>query len=187
MIGPKDIPNIISVIRVALTIPVAFMLLEERYLAALILFFIAGFSDGLDGYLAKRFNWSSRLGSILDPLADKALLVTSFLCLAWVGLIPFWLVALVIGRDVIIVLGGLAYHWLIGRYEMSPTWVSKLNTTLQITFVLALVLSNGLYTLPDVFLLGLAYGVCVTTVLSGLDYMWTWGRRAMASRKTVEK
>lgn len=176
--GLKDIPNLLSIARILLTLPVAWLLLQERYDLALVLFFIAGVSDGLDGYLAKRFNWSSRLGSILDPLADKLLLVTSFICLAWVGLIPFWLVALVMGRDVVIVLGGLAFHWLIGRYDMAPTWVSKLNTLLQITLVLGLVLSHGLHALPDTSLVWLVYMVCVTTVLSGLDYVWTWGRKA---------
>ncbi len=180
--SPKDIPNIISVARVVLTIPVAYFLLEERFAAALMLFFVAGVSDGLDGYLAKRFGWYSRLGSILDPLADKALLVTSFLCLAWVGLIPFWLLALVMGRDVIIVLGGAAYHWLIGRFEMSPTWVSKLNTTLQIALVLLVVFSNGVYALPDMLIIVLVYSVCITTILSGLDYVWTWGRKAVQAR-----
>lgn len=183
----KDIPNLISIARVILTVPVALLLLDERFAEALFLFFVAGVSDGLDGYLAKRYGWRSRLGSILDPLADKALLVTSYLCLAWVGLIPFWLVALVMGRDIVIVLGGLAFHWLVGRYEMSPTWISKINTTLQITLVLALVLANGVYPLPDVLIVALVYGVSVTTVLSGLDYTWTWGRRAFSIRQTKQQ
>ena len=182
MLALKDIPNLLSIARIFLSLPVGWLLLEGRYSEALLLFFIAGISDGLDGYLAKRFGWRSRLGSILDPLADKMLLVTSFLCLTWVGVIPFWLLALVMGRDVVIVLGALAFHWLIGRYEMSPTWISKLNTVLQITLVLALVLSNGLYELPDLVLTSLVYGVSVTTVLSGLDYVWTWGRKAFHAR-----
>ncbi len=183
----KDIPNIISIARVILTVPVAILLLDERFAEALFLFFVAGVSDGLDGYLAKRYGWHSRLGSILDPLADKALLVTSYLCLAWVGLIPFWLVALVMGRDMVIVLGGLAFHWLVGRYEMSPTWISKINTTLQIALVLVLVFANGVYPLPDTLIVVLVYGVCVTTVLSGLDYIWTWGRRALSVRQMSNK
>jgi len=182
MLSLKDIPNLISIARIMLVLPVALLLLKEQYSWALLLFFIAGVSDGLDGYLAKHFGWRSRLGSILDPLADKLLLVTSFLCLAWVGLIPIWLVVLVMGRDVVIVLGALAFHCLVGRYDMAPTWISKLNTVLQITLVLALVLSNGLYKLPEALLLGLVYGACLTTVLSGLDYVWTWGRKAYRAR-----
>lgn len=178
MFDLKNIPNVISIARVILTLPVAYLLLEERFSEALLLFFVAGISDGLDGFLAKRFNWHSRLGSILDPLADKILLVASYLCLAWVELIPWWLVILVMGRDVVIVLGAAAFHCFIGRYEMTPTWISKINTALQIVLVLALVLSNGLYSLPDGLLTMLVYGVCLTTILSGLDYVWTWSRRA---------
>lgn len=176
--GLKDLPNLISIARILLTLPVAYLLLQERFGEALLLFFVAGVSDALDGWLAKRFGWHSRLGSILDPLADKLLLVTSFVCLAWVEIIPFWLVAMVLGRDLIIILGALAFHLLIGRYEMAPTWISKINTALQIILVLALVLSHGVYPLPGGMLAWLVYGVSVTTVLSGLDYVWTWGRKA---------
>lgn len=177
-LGLKDLPNLISIARILLALPVAYLLLEERFSEALLLFFIAGVSDALDGYLAKHFGWHSRLGSILDPLADKLLLVTAFVCLAWVGIIPLWLVMMVLGRDLIIIIGALAFHLLIGRYEMAPTWISKLNTALQIILVLALVLSNGLYPLPGGLLVWLVYGVSVTTALSGLDYVWTWGRKA---------
>ena len=178
-LGLKDLPNLISIARICLTLPVAYLLLEQRFSEALLLFFVAGVSDGLDGFLAKRFGWHSRLGSILDPLADKALLVTSYLCLALVGVIPLWLMLLVFARDLIIIVGGLAFHFFIGRYEMAPTWISKLNTTLQIVLVLALVLSYGLYPLPSQLLTWLVYGVSVTTVLSGIDYIWTWGRKAV--------
>lgn len=176
--GLQHLPNLISIARILLTLPVAYLLVQQRFSEALLLFFVAGISDALDGYLAKRFSWHSRLGSILDPLADKLLLVTAFICLAWVAIIPFWLVLLVLGRDLVIILGALAFHLLIGRYEMAPTWISKLNTALQIILVLALVLSHGLYALPDGVLTWLVYGVSVTTVLSGLDYVWTWGRKA---------
>ncbi len=178
-LGLKDLPNLISIARILLSLPVAYLLLEQRFTEALFLFFVAGVSDALDGFLAKRYGWHSRLGSILDPLADKALLVISYLCLALVEVIPLWLMMLVFARDLIIIIGGLAFHLLIGRYEMAPTWISKVNTTLQIVLVLALVLSNGLYALPGELLTWLVYGVSVTTVLSGLDYVWTWGRKAV--------
>jgi len=177
-LAARDIPNILTIARVFLTLPVAYLLLEQRYTEALWLFFIAGVSDGLDGFLAKHFGWSSRLGSILDPLADKILLVTTYICLGWVGVIPMWLVFLVLGRDLIIVVGAAAYYLLIGSYQMAPSWVSKTNTTLQIVLGLALVFSMGAYELPTALLTVLVYGVCVTTVLSGLDYVWTWGRKA---------
>lgn len=177
-LGLKDLPNLISIARILLSLPVAYLLLEQRFSEALLLFFIAGVSDGVDGYLAKRFGWRSRLGSILDPLADKILLITSYLCLALVDVIPMWLMVMVFGRDLVIVVGAAAFHFFIGQYEMAPTWISKINTTLQIILVLALVLSHGLYALPADLLMWLVYGVSVTTVLSGLDYVWIWGRKA---------
>ena len=104
-----QIPNLICVLRIALVWPIISALVDGRFLVALVLVAIAGASDGLDGYLAKRFNWRSRLGGLLDPLADKLLLVSTFVTLAWLGLTPAWLAALVILRDIVIVTGGLVY------------------------------------------------------------------------------
>ena len=98
----SDIPNLITAFRFLLVPPVVLTLLNERLGTALILFFIAGFSDALDGYLAKRNNWSSRLGALMDPLADKLLLVSCFVSLGWLGWIPPWLVALVVLRDLVV-------------------------------------------------------------------------------------
>jgi len=179
----RDIPNIISVLRIMLTVPVVMLLIKERFGEALLLFAVAGASDGLDGYLAKRNGWESRLGSILDPVADKLLLVSSFLALSWLGLLPLWLVIVVLGRDVIILLGAVAYHFLIGDYDLRPTLVSKVNTFCQIVLVLATVLSLSLYPLPEWFLIRLIDVVLATTVLSGIDYVWTWGRYAIPSAK----
>jgi len=144
----------------------------------LLVFFLAGFTDGLDGFLAKRFDWRSRLGGILDPLADKLLLVSSFVTLGYIGLAPVWLLIVVVARDVIIVSGATAYRLMIGEFEASPTRVSKANSALQLLYVLAVVAdaAYGLPGRPVVELVG--YGVLATTVVSGIDYMVTWGRRA---------
>lgn len=178
----RDIPNLLSLVRMALAIPIALLLLHEWYRAALLIFIAAGLSDALDGYLAERFSWHSRLGSILDPLADKVLLVTNYVVLGWMGAIPLWLVATVIGRDVVVVSGALIYHALIGRYEMAPSMASKLNTVLQIVLVVAVVASLGIVSLPPWVLNGLVYGVLVATVWSGVDYVWTWGSQAFRAR-----
>jgi len=135
----RDIPNIISIIRILLVLPFVVLILRQEFTWALVLFFVAGVSDGIDGYLAKHNNWTSRLGSILDPLADKLLLVSSFITLGWLNILPVWLVAAVLLRDLAIISGGLAYHVLVGRYEMEPTIVSKLNTFFQIMLVLSTV------------------------------------------------
>ena len=178
----RDIPNVLSMLRMSLAVPSALLLLQEWYNAALLIFLVAGLSDALDGYLAKRFGWRSRLGSILDPLADKILLVTNYIVLGWLGSIPVWLVAVIISRDVIVVSGALAYHARVGRYEMAPTMASKVNTTVQIVLVVVVVASLGLLSLPDWIVDGLIYGVLVTTVWSGVDYAWTWGAQAYRAR-----
>ena len=178
----RDIPNVLSMLRMSLAVPSALLLLQEWYNAALLIFLVAGLSDALDGYLAKRFGWRSRLGSILDPLADKILLVTNYIVLGWLGSIPVWLVVAVISRDVIVVSGALAYHARFGRYEMAPTMASKVNTTVQIVLVVVVVASLGLLSLPDWIVDGLIYGVLATTVWSGVDYVWTWGTQAYRAR-----
>jgi len=178
----RDLPNLISLLRIALVGPVAWFLVTERYVEALLTFLVAGISDGVDGYLAKRYSWQSRLGSILDPLADKLLLVTTYLALAWLGVLPLWLTLAVVARDVVVVGGALAFHWLVGRYDMAPSLISKLNTMAQITLALAAVASLALLALPAWLLQGLVVLVAVTTLLSGADYVWTWGTRAYRAR-----
>ena len=103
----SDIPNLITVMRIVLVVPVSWSLLRQEFGLALALFFVAGVSDGLDGFLAKHYGWSSRLGALLDPLADKALLVACYASLAWIGLLPVWLLVLVVARDVVIVAGAV--------------------------------------------------------------------------------
>ncbi|MFQ5470326.1 MAG: CDP-alcohol phosphatidyltransferase family protein [Gammaproteobacteria bacterium] len=175
----SDIPNIITIIRIGLVVPVVVALLYEQFTIALILFAVAGISDGLDGYLAKHYNWRSRLGSILDPFADKLLLVSTYIALAWIALLPTWLVTAVIARDLLIALGALAYHFLIGQYEMTPSMISKINTFAQIMLGIAIVFSMSVLPLPELALNVLVYFVFASTVLSGLDYIWIWGVKAL--------
>lgn len=182
MLRARDIPNIISVIRILLVAPVVWAYYEGEFGLALLLFFVAGVSDAIDGYLAKRYSWQSHLGSILDPLADKLLLVSTYAMLAWIGIIPLWLVATVIARDVIIMGGSFAYYLLYGRYEMQPSLISKLNTTAQIVMILVVVASLSVVEIPSAVNDFLMYFVLGTTVLSGLDYIVTWGVKAWRNR-----
>jgi len=174
----RDIPNIITVFRFLLVPPVVMLLLQKHFGLALLMFGIAGFSDALDGYLAKRFNWSSRLGALLDPLADKLLLVSTFITLGWLQWIPLWLVGVVIVRDLVIVGGALVYNFRIERLEAAPSMVSKLNTVTQIMLVLAVMFSQAVKALPFLWMDVLLYCVLVTTLWSGVDYVWRWSRRA---------
>lgn len=174
----RQLPNLISIIRILLVIPVVWSLLKGAYMTALVLFLIAGLSDGLDGFLARRYQWITRLGGFLDPLGDKLLMVCSYLSLGWIGALPDWLVIAVIARDGVIVAGTLAYRWLIADVEAEPILISKINTALQILLVLLVILS--LATLADVHMLvkWLMYLVFITTVMSGVSYVLLWGRRA---------
>ena len=174
----KDIPNLISIMRIFLSIPIVWFMFEQRFDLALVIFAIAGISDGLDGYLAKRNKWQSQLGGLLDPLADKVLLVSSFLSLGLLGLIPLWLVMLVILRDLVIVTGALVYNFRIKELEAAPSIISKINTFAQIVLVLAVVLDKGLFELPSLMIKGLIWFVVITTVASGVNYVWVWSRRA---------
>ncbi|MCG8427755.1 MAG: CDP-alcohol phosphatidyltransferase family protein [Chromatiales bacterium] len=174
----EDIPNLISIMRIFLSVPVVWMLLEQEFVVALVLFAIAGISDGLDGFLAKHYGWQSHLGGLLDPLADKVLLVSSFLSLALIGIIPVWLVLLVILRDLVIVTGALVYNFRVETLEAEPSRISKINTAMQIFLVLMVVLDKGLFHLPIDWVEAMIWIVAATTVASGVDYVWVWSRRA---------
>jgi len=178
MMKARDIPNLISFLRILLTIPVVWLLIERQFTASLMLFAVAGFSDGLDGFLAKQFNWRSRLGGILDPLADKALLMSSILVLAVLGLIPVWLALSVIFRDLLIIGGAVYYNFSVETLQAKPSLISKLNTLLQILLVLLVIMDAGPYPLPDILLSTLVWCTLVTILASGADYVWTWTRKA---------
>jgi cardiolipin synthase len=173
----RNIPNYITVARIVLVFPVIHFMLEHRFDWALGLFFVAGVSDGLDGFLAKHYHWQSRLGSYLDPLADKLLLASSFLCLAWMGLVPFWLAAIVVLRDVIIIAGAVAYYFLLKPFEGTPHWMSKINTFFQLLFVVSVLFSLGVSALPPWLLAALQLLVLATSLASGAIYVYVWGRR----------
>ncbi len=176
----RSLPNIISTLRILLVPPVVLTMLEQRWGVALPLFLIAGLSDGLDGYLARRYHWTSRLGAILDPIGDKLLMVSSYLVLGWLAILPWWLVGLVIFRDVVIMAGTVIYRYLIGVVEFEPILLSKINTVCQILLVtLTLCVLAGLEILAGLQIL-LIYIVLVTTVSSGIAYVVLWGRRAVA-------
>lgn len=180
------LPNLLCVFRIFLVLPVLLFLLDGRYGIAALLFGLAGFTDALDGFLARQFGWRSGLGAILDPVADKILAVATFVALAATGLVPAWLAALVIGRDLVIVTGGICYRFLIGPFEGEATVVSKVNTAMQLLLVLA-VLGNAALGLPtQAVVLTLGAAVMVTAIVSGLDYVRTWSMLAMRQGLATE-
>jgi cardiolipin synthase (CMP-forming) len=179
----RHVPNVITVVRGVLIPVIGALLVEQRYVAAFWTLLASALSDLVDGQIARHFNARTRFGAIADPVADKLTMLTVTLVLAWQGLLPLWLAAAIVLRDIVIVSGAVAYHRLIGPVELSPTWLSKLNTALEFT-VLAAVLADaaGLFAfgaqLPVLFALALA-----TVVASGAQYVWIWGRRAVSLRR----
>jgi cardiolipin synthase len=185
----RHLPNLICLIRLALIWPVATSLDAGQYLIALALFMIAAISDGLDGYLAKRFHWTSELGKFLDPAADKLLLVTVFVECAWLGLVPWWITAAAVARDIMIGLGALVFRLWFGPLHGRPTLISKINTGAQLLYLMAVMftaaragelafLPGSLMDMLEQIRDALGIVTLITTVLSGAHYMATFTRRA---------
>jgi cardiolipin synthase len=185
-VSARWIPNAFSVLRMLLAGPVAFTLVRGDYQVTLALFAVAALSDALDGWLATTFGWTSRLGKILDPIADKLLLVTVIVTLVVVGLVPLWFALVAVLRDVVIVGGAMAYHFLIGYVEGRPTTVSKLNTLVQLSFVLIVIAAAAWPSaVPRPLVLVLGAGAFVTTVVSGIDYVLTYARLAWRESRSA--
>lgn len=174
----RHLPNAICLLRIALTVPTVQAIERGDYALALGVFSVAAVSDGVDGYLAKRFGWASALGRILDPLADKILLVAAFLACAWAGLVPVWLAVAAIARDVMLVGGAIIYRLWFGPIEGQPTVLSKVNTALQIAVVIIAMLNSATHVIPVTIEYTLAAVTFVTTVSSGIHYLGRSFRRA---------
>jgi cardiolipin synthase len=139
---------------------------------------VAGFSDGLDGFLAKRFDWRTRLGGLLDPIADKLLLVSLFVALAYAGLVPVELAVIVVGRDIVIVAGAIAYQILIAPVMGEPAPISKLNTACQLAMTFFVLTHAAFAWPPPISLIVLGATVVFTSIVSGLTYVLRWSARA---------
>ncbi|WP_375737743.1 CDP-alcohol phosphatidyltransferase family protein [Pseudomonas boanensis] len=177
-----QLPNLLTLLRLALVLPIAGLLLSERYSQALSLFVIASLSDALDGFLARQFGWTSRLGKLFDPLADKLLLVTSVICLAIAQLLPSWLALLVCLRDLLILLGAGLFRMLVGPTQFTPSWLGKLSTLLQMVLVLVVLLGVSLVTAIGPAIPPLIWLVAAVTLASGAEYIWVWGRKFRYAR-----
>jgi cardiolipin synthase len=170
----RQLPNIITIARMLAVLPLLWWLRHGDYRPALATALIAGLSDGVDGWLAKRYNWRTWLGSVLDPIADKVLLDGSFVGLWLAGAAPHWLVLMVLGRDAVIVAGASAYHFLIGPVKGQPTLLGKVSTVAQIVLVLALLGALAWRPLPVDVTNAAIWIVAALTLASGLDYVIRW-------------
>ncbi len=143
------------------------------------LFGVAAVSDAADGFLAKRFAWQSSLGAVLDPAADKLLLATVFVVLAVLRLVPLWLMAAAVARDLIIVAGAIAYRVCFGPIEARPSVISKLNTLCQALFISTVIFREEFQVPAAWTITALGALTFVTIAISGIDYVLRYGRAAL--------
>ncbi|MBI10096.1 MAG: CDP-alcohol phosphatidyltransferase [Rhodospirillaceae bacterium] len=169
-----NIPNLITLARIFAVPVLVWLIIHGEYAAAFWVFVLAGISDALDGFIAKKYDFVTKLGTYLDPVADKALLVSAYITLGQAEHIQAWLVILVVFRDVLIIGGTVLFHTLDRPVEMRPFLISKLNTFMQISLIVVLLgnLGGGFRDFGTLPLL--AYLVGFTTVFSGLAYMVRW-------------
>lgn len=182
----KQIPNSLTILRLVLIIPFLIFLFDKQYQYALYTFFAAGVSDGLDGWLARHFNWQTVFGSVMDPLADKLLVASSFFSMAWIGKLPWWLWFLVFARDITICLGATAWYFLIQhKMDFEPTRLSKFNTAFQLSLVIGCLFELAYFPFPFPLVNSLIILIACTTTASYIDYVWTWGHKAWHKPKQV--
>jgi len=172
------IPNLLTIGRIFAIPPLVLLLLNGFYGWALVVAIFAGVSDLVDGWLARRFGWQSRFGGLADPAADKLLMMASYLSLAWLGYLPWWLFALVLGRDLIIVIGGWIYHSRFERIEAEPTQLSKFNTFCQVFLMWFVLIRLAGFPLPPEAQIGLEWMVAFLAIATLVQYVWLWSLRA---------
>jgi cardiolipin synthase len=181
-----NIPNLISVLRLLLVPFTVWLIISEAYGWAFLTFMAAGISDGIDGYLARRFSWQTRLGAYLDPLADKALLVSVYVTLGFLKLIPAWLAIIVVSRDALIVGAVLLSRMMDHPVRVRPLMVSKVNTVLQIVFAVGVLGVAALGKPLDMLVDWGSIPVALLTALSGAAYLASWLRH-MAEQPDEER
>lgn len=175
---PSDLPNALTGLRLAMAPVLPWLLWAGHYRAALALAVLAGISDGLDGWLARRHGWTSRLGSLLDPIADKAMLGLAIFGLWLVGMLPGWILGVVLVRDLVVVAGAAAWWRIGGPFAATPTVLGKLTTAVQIALVVVCLLELAGLDLPLRVRQEAAIAVAALTFASGIDYVVRYATRA---------
>ena len=170
------IPNFITIARL-LSVPlIVWLIIADRFMDATILFIVAGLSDAADGFIAKRYGAASELGAYLDPIADKALLVSAFVTLGFKGALPAWLIVLVVSRDFLIIGGIILAYMLSNPVAMRPLWVSKANTAAQITLLALVLVGESGASVLQPLLAGAVLITAFLTVASAAAYLVDWVR-----------
>jgi cardiolipin synthase len=180
----RYIPNTISIIRLISIIPTLWLFLRGEFFWTLILMMVSTISDGLDGYLARKFNLASRIGSLLDPIADKVLISTFFIVYAFYNYIPLELMIIVIGRDLLILTGYINLRLIEGPFDAKPDPLSKVNTFVEFIFILLIVV-NLLLDLNPLVVETFAGLVIALSLLSLIKYVLIWSERVLKALRLV--
>ena len=183
----------LTVFRMVLIPVFVTLLFYQRFLWALMVFVVAGLTDGLDGLLARRYGWQSQLGTVLDPIADKLMLVTAFIVLSMRSVfpqplpshlpVPFWVTVAVISRDVFIIVGAAAINMMTGFRGFRPSWLGKLNTNAQIAGIAAIMFAPSIPAYTGYYLPTVYAAVFALAILSGLHYIFFASRLMNEDRK----
>lgn len=180
------LPNMITLLRLFLVLPFIYCTAIGEYRTAFYIFIFASISDGLDGFLARRFQWQSNWGAFCDPLADKILVVSSYLVLAWLQQLPLWFVVLMVSRDIVIVAGVIIWQQLFKKIRFKPTFISKINTVLQLMLIIFVLFLQGYQDFPFHLIRHLAdYLIIITTAttaFSFIDYVVRWSFKAIRKK-----
>jgi len=178
------VPNLITLLRLALVPVMAWTLARHRFDIAAVIFLLVAVSDWADGFIARRFRQTSRVGAALDPVADKLSMFVATLILAFQHLLPVWLAAAIIARDVNTGEMVWAFRVVVGSIEFTPTWLSKVNTALEFALLLAVMagaaewIPTGRWEMPSFVI------VFASVVASGVQYVWAWGAKALRKRRS---
>jgi cardiolipin synthase len=171
----RYLPNFITGIRLLLTGPIVWSLLTSHRTITLYLFGIAAITDWLDGWLARKYmGWQSELGAFLDPLADKVLLISTLVTCSYLSILPVWVVAVSVSRDIGIILGILIYRVWIGSLKYQAILSSKLNTALQLSLIMLLLIQQFLPDFPNIILQGVSLAMVTTSIISFVQYTGLW-------------
>jgi cardiolipin synthase (CMP-forming) len=180
-VQPVNIPNTITIFRILLVPALIYCLLHDIFAAAILIFLAAGFSDALDGYLARRLRQLTHLGALLDPLADKLLIVSSVLILAFLAQLPWWLALIILSRDMLILAAATISYFTSGKSVMQPSILSKINTFVQLTLIFFVLANAAGFPSATTFLNLLFYLALTTTLLSGGHYAVHWLKNMRSS------
>jgi cardiolipin synthase len=179
----RYLPNSLTFLRLLLAVPLGILILRENYTWALGVGCLAGLSDALDGFFARRLGALSRFGAALDPIADKILIIVTFVCLAQVELVPWFLAVVVVARDLVIVAGAACYYQFVGPFEFAATGLSKSNMFIQISFCVLVLLTQVVSNIPPEVTLAGTVAVLFIAAASGFDYVMSWTIKAVQSRQ----